>query len=525
MAIDLEDNVLALRQKAFQKAIQVKDKAGSIDKIAYQQQKEEEAKRRELIPDHELEYEENLQRQKIEKLRDDIANFLTENHSTELKGSMFDHNMRKTLYPIILSYIRKEKRVISGFDSDEQLAEYMLNEIVGLGPIDELINKVPGISEIWVNGLNPITGLIDVYYKKGGDSVKEIDISFRSQEHVMEITTKIARNGSQQFGTSVPLANVRYPDGRVNMVREPIATGGGGPYISFRLFPKDTFMPKDLLRSGSIDEEIYLFIQLAVRSGLNILFVGPTGSGKTTALTAYADFIPDDKRILVMEDTEEMRLRHKFPHKHIITEECKFNSMDESKNFDLSRLTVNGLRQTPIYMIYGEVRDKAAYDMLNGANTGHRVFSTVHSRSAPKAVQRLINMVLEHGSKMPPDAIGRWIAESIDIIVFQKEYADKKRRTKEIIELIDYKDGQPVFNYLFKYIIEGRNEDGTFRGRHYRTGKISRDIAELCIDEGANPIDVKRFMRKPETPPKWEFELELDEDEDVTEQDGGDQAC
>lgn len=518
MAIDLEDNVLALRQKAFQKAIQVKDKAGSIDKIAYQQQKEEEAKRRELIPDHELEYEENLQRQKIEKLREDVANFLAENHSTELKGSMFDLDMRKTLYPIILSFIRKEKRVISGFDSDEQLAEYILNEIAGLGPIDELRQKVSNISEIWVNGVNPVSKKIDVYYEKNGRPVKETEIQFRSQEHVMEIATKIARNGSQQFGTSIPLANVRYPDGRVNLVREPIATGGGGPYVSFRLFPKDTFMPEDLLKLGSINEEMYSLIELAVRYGLNILFVGPTGSGKTTALTAFASFISDESRILVMEDTEEMRLRHKFPDKHIITEECKFNTMDESKNYDLSRLTINGLRQKPDYMIYGEVRDKAAYDMLNGANTGHKVLSTLHSRTAPKAVQRLINMVLEHGSKMPPDAIGRWIAESIDIIVFQKLYADKKRRVKEIIELLDYKDGQPIFTYLFRYIVEGRNEDGTLYGKHYRTGKLSPDTAELLVDEGADKKEVQKFMRKPEAPPKWSFEFEDGEE-------GGGTAC
>jgi len=512
---NVEHDVTELRRVAMQRAKAARDKMGSIDKLAYQQKKEEEEKRQELIPEHELQYEENLKNQKVIKLRDDIANFLTENHSTELQGSMFDIGSRKTLSPIILGYIRKQKRVITGFDSDEQLADYLLNEIVGLGPIDELITKVPGISEIWVNGINPVTGTVDLFYEKYGVKVKEEEIKFRSQEHVMEIATKIARNGSQQFGTSVPLANIRYPDGRVNMVRDPVATGGGGPYISFRLFPKDTITPEKLLQSGSMNEEMYLFLKMAVSYGLNCLIVGPTGSGKTTLLTACCSFIGDEHRVLVMEDTEEMRLRHKFPEKHIITEECKFNSMDESKNYDLSRLTVNALRQKPDYLIYGEVRDKAAYDMLTGANTGHRVMCTLHTRTAPKAVQRLINMVLEHGSKMSTDAIGQWISESIDVIVFQKLYADKKRRIKEIIELKGYEGGHPIFEYLFRYVIDGRNEDGTFNGRHYRTGRISQDVAELMVDEGADMEDIKKFLRKPETPPEWAIKLDQETEEGV----------
>lgn len=504
MATDID--VKELRSIAMQRAKAAKSKMSSIDQVAYQQKKEEEIKRQELIPDHEREYEEAAKHQTIVSLKDDIANYLTESHSTELTGSMFDIGSRKSLLPIILNFIRRHKRVIAGFDSDEQLAEYMLNEIVGLGPIDELIQKVPGISEIWVNGINPITGEVDLFYEKHGIKHKETEIAFRSQEHVMEIASKIARNGSQQFGTSIPLANVRYPDGRVNLVRDPIATGGGGPYISFRLFPKDTIMPEDLLKSGSMNEEMFMFIKMAVSYGLNTLIVGPTGSGKTTLLTAVCSFIGEEHRILVMEDTEEMRLRHKYPGKHIITEECKFNTMDEHKNYDLSRLTVNALRQKPDYLLYGEVRDKAAYDMLNGANTGHRVLCTLHSRTAPKAIQRLINMVLEHGSKMDTDSIGRWISESIDIIIFQKLYADKKRRIKEIIELTGYKNGQPVFTDLFRFVVEGRNEDGTFRGRHYRTGRISKEIAEIMVDEGADIEDVKLFMRPPEVPPEWDMD-------------------
>lgn len=511
-SVDLAEEVLSLRFKAFEQAKGAKEKLGSIDKVAYQQQKEEEAKRQELIPDHEREYEDKLQHQKIVKLRDDLANYLTEHHSTELQGSMFDLSARITLSPIILGYIRREKRVIIGFDSDEDLADYMLNEIVGLGPIDELIQKVPGISEIWVNGVNPVTGEVDLFYEKGGFKHKEEEIRIRDQAHVIDIASKIARNGSQQLGTNVPLANVRYPDGRVNIVGAPVATGGGGPYISFRLFPKDTLMPEDLLAGGAMNQEMYDFIKLAVGYGLNILIVGPTGSGKTTLLTASIAFISDEPRILVMEDTEEARLRHKFPDKHIITEECKFNTMDPDKNYDLSRLTTNALRQKPDYLIYGEVRDKAAYDMLNGANTGHKVLSTLHSRTAPKAVQRLINMVLEHGSKMSTDAIGRWIAESIDVIIFQKQYADKKRRIKEVIELNGYENGHPLFTYLFRYVVEGRNEDGTFNGRHYRTGRISKDIAELMVDEGADLNEVKRFLKNPETPPEWAIEIHAEDD-------------
>ncbi|WP_374724089.1 CpaF family protein [Calidifontibacillus erzurumensis] len=501
--IFVEEELAKRRKKALQIS-KDKKKLNSQD-VAYQMKKEEELKRQETIPIHERKYEEKIRNKKIEEIKDEIAEYLLQHHSSELKGAMFDFKIRKKLEPIISNYIKRNKIVIVGFDEKDnnELTKYMLNEIVGLGPIDEIIKQGEGkISEIWVNGLNPITKEIDVYYEKRGDKIKETNIKFRDQAHAMDIAKKIARNGSQQFGSSVPAANVRYPDGRVNLVRDPIATGGGGPYISFRLFPKDTLMPEDLLKGGSMNEEMYKLLRLAFRYGLNGIMVGPTGSGKTTLLTANVAFIPESERILVMEDTEEMRLRHKFPDKHIITEECKFNREDETKNYDLAFLTVNALRQKPDYMIYGEVRDKAAYDMLNGGNTGHRVWSTLHARSAARAVQRLINMVLEHGSKMDTNAIGKWVSESLDIIIFQKLYPDNVRRISEIIELTDFKDGKPVFNSLFKFIVEGKDENGKIIGNFYRTGRISLETAEYLIDEGADIEEVIPFVKKPDPIPK-----------------------
>jgi len=416
--------------------------------------------------------------------------------------------------PIILNYIQREKVVISGFKDSQDLAEYMVNEICGLGPIDEIIKREGFLNEIWVNGVNPDTGEVEIYYEKGGIKYKEKVAKFRDKKHAYDIAKKIARNGQQHFGTEMPLANVRYPDGRVNLVHYPIATGGGGPYISFRMFPKDTFKPSDFLKSGSMTEEMKILIELAFKYGLNGLVCGATGSGKTTLLTACIDFIDDNSRILLMEDTEEMRIRHKYPHKHIITEECKYNTTDENRNFDFAKLTINALRQKPDYMIYGEVRDKAAYDMLNGGNTGHKVWSTLHARSAKKAVQRLINMVLEHGSKMSTDAIGKWVTESIDLIIFQKLYPDNVRRVKEIIQLRDFRSGKLVYRTLFKFIVTGKNEDGQIIGRHYRTGRLTRDLAEHLIEEGADPEKVKIFLQTPEELPHLSVFDDLDELED-----------
>ena len=123
-------------------------------------------------------------------------------------------------------------------------------------------------------------------------------------------------------------------------------------------------------------------------------------------------------------------------------------------------------------------------------------------------------MVLEHGSKMSTDAIGKWISETIDIIVFQKLYADKKRRVKEIIELTGYDNGEPIFTHLFRYIVEGKNEDGTFKGNFYRTGKISKDVAELMVDEGAEIKDVLTFRQEPECIPPSEWANAFEEDKE-----------
>lgn len=474
-----------------------------IQDIAYQRQREEAEKKNELIPEHELEYMEDLRKKQINNLIEEIADYLMEKYSNELRGSMFNKSVREFLGQIIERYIKEKKIVISGYENEAELARDMLNEIAGLGPIDAIIEKGKGqISEIWVNGLNPITNEVDIYYEMNGVKYKEEKIKFRSKEHAYEVAKKIARNGQQAIGDTQPIANVRYPDGRVNIVISPIATGGGGPYISFRLFPEESLLPEDFVKKGVMTEELRRFIEISIKYGANGLFVGATGSGKTTTLSGMLFEVPDDERILLMEDTEEMRIRHKYPNKHIITEEVSLNRMNEEQNYDLSKLTINALRQKPDYMIYGEVRDKAAYDMLNGANTGHKVWSTLHARSATRAVQRLKNMILEHGSKMDPDSIGSWIAESIDIIIFQYLYPDNVRRIKEVIQLLDYKDGKPVFNKLFEFVIEKIDEDGNYIGKHYRTGKISKELAEFFVHAGAPIDDVIPFMKEPEAVPK-----------------------
>lgn len=474
-----------------------KNKTG-INEVAYEKQKQKELDERSIVPEHEQKFEREKQVKEFNNLKEEIADYLTDHHGMVLKASMFDLTERKKLLPIIDAYIKDHQRIIPGMD-DDQLSSEMLDEIAGLGPIDRLIQRGDGkISEIWVNGLNPVTGVIDIFYEERGRIKKEEAITFTDQKHAYNIAEKIARNGNQQFGESIPAANVRYPDGRVNLVRSPIATGGGGPYISFRLFPKDTFLPDDLLNGGSMNKEMYHFLKLCFENGVNGNIAGPTGSGKTTLFTAMVNFISPDKRILLMEDTEEMRIRHKYPEKHIITEEAKFNKTDATKNYDLSFLTINMLRQKPDYALYGEVRGGEAFSMLNGASTGHTVWSTVHTRSASKAVRRLINMVQEHGSKMTPEEIGKWIAESLDIIVFQKQYPDKKRRIKEIIELIDFKDGKPVFNTLFSFVVEGKDSQGNIEGNFYRTGRISRELAEHFVDEGVDIDQLIPFMEEPE---------------------------
>lgn len=513
-----EKNMEMKRKKIMDRA--KSRKRGSIQDVAYQKQKEKEIQRIESLPAHDKKFEEKELNEKIEKLKDEIAEYLTNSHSNILKGSMFDLKVRNKLRPIINNYIINNKIVIIGYN-DETLTDYMLNEIAGLGPIDEIIAKGEGkISEVWANGENPITGEVDIYYEKGGRKYKETNIKFRSPEHAYDIAKKIARNGNQAWGDNKPIANVRYPDGRVNLVRTPIATGGGGPYISFRLFPEDTLLPADLVRLGVLSEEMDRFLGLAFKHKLNGLIGGPTGSGKTTTFTAYVSKISDTDRILLMEDTEEMRIRHKYPHKHIITEECKYNTQDENSNYDFAKLTVNYLRQKPDYALYGEIRDKSAYDVLNGANTGHCVWTSIHIRSADKAPQRLINMILEHGSKMDTESIGKWVSEAIDIIVFQKLYSDNVRRIKEIIELVDYKDGKPVFNTLYKFIIEGKDEDGRIIGKHHRVGRISRELAELLIDSGADLEEIIPFIEKPKEIPSESIASKIakyyEDDEEVS---------
>ena len=339
-----------------------------------------------------------------------------------------------------------------------RMFESIAADILGFGPLEILLNDTE-ISEIMVNGPRHI------YVERKGKLTKS-DVVFNNDEHVMRVIDRIISPLGRRCDESSPMVDARLPDGsRVNAVIRPISLVG--PCLSIRKFKKEGITVEDMIRFGTLSREMAEFLSAAVRARLNIVVSGGTGSGKTTTLNALSSFIPEDERIITVENAAELQLRQD----HVVTLESRPPNVEGKGEISIRDLVINCLRMRPERIVVGECRGGEALEMLQAMNTGHDgSMTTLHANTPRDAIARIETMVLMAGMDLPVRAIREQIAAAVNVIVQQSRLKDGTRKITNITEVQGMEGDVVVLQDVFLFEQTGLDERGKIIGQLRPTG-------------------------------------------------------
>ena len=338
-----------------------------------------------------------------------------------------------------------------------RMLEQITDEILGLGPLEPLLRDET-LTEVMVNGPQ------QVYIERDG-KLELTNVTFQNDEHVMRIIQRIIAPIGRRVDESSPMVDARLADGsRVNAIIPPLSLVG--PVITIRKFSATPFTVDDLIRFGTATPEMFEFLEACVKARLNIFVAGGTGSGKTTMLNILSSFIPDDERIVTIEDAAELQLRQE----HVITLEARPSNIEGKGAIPIRELVRNALRMRPDRIVVGECRSGEALDMLQAMNTGHDgSMSTGHANTPRDMLSRLETMVLMAGMDLPLRAIREQISSAVDLIVHQNRLKDGSRKIVNITEVQGMEGDVIVMQDVFVFEQTGV-EDGKIQGRLKPTG-------------------------------------------------------
>ena len=369
--------------------------------------------------------------------------------------------------------IDAEQTALSQSDRTK-IAQEVSDEILGHGPLEPLLRD-PEITEIMVNGADSI------YVERAG-KIYPIDTHFSNEAHLRRVIDKIVGRVGRRIDEASPLVDARLPDGsRVNAVIAPVALDGAA--LTIRKFSADPFTDADLIAFGTLTVPVRDFIKACVIGRRNVVISGGTGSGKTTTLNVISSYIPEDERIVTIEDAAELQLHQD----HVLRLESRPANIEGRGSISIRDLVRNALRMRPDRIVVGEVRDGAALDMLQAMNTGHDgSITTVHANSPRDSLSRLETMVLMAGIDLPVRAIREQVAGALDLVIQQARLKDGSRRVVAITEVIGMEGEVITLQDLFTFdFAAGRDENGRFRGQLVSTGlrpHFTQDLSDLGID-------------------------------------------
>jgi len=357
----------------------------------------------------------------------------------------------------------------------QRLLDSVLNDFLGLGPIESLISD-PTITEIMVNGPDQI-------FVEHKGKLTLSTVQFESEDQLRRVIDRIVSTIGRRIDEGSPMVDARLKDGsRVNVIIPPLALNG--PILTIRKFSKDPYKITDLIKFGTITDPMAQFVRACVRSRLNMLVSGGTGSGKTTTLNVLSSFIPGDERIITIEDAAELQLRQV----HVINLESRPTNVEGKGGVSIRDLVINTLRMRPDRIVVGEVRSGEALDMLQAMNTGHDgSLTTVHSNTPRDTISRLETLVLMAGMELPSRAIREQIASAINIIIQQNRLRDGSRKITYISEVTGIEGDQISLQDIFVYKQSGY-EDGKVTGMLTATGALPRILETLESTGNAVPL-------------------------------------
>ncbi len=373
---------------------------------------------------------------------------------------------RGAMYKIVDDKVNDDEFLIPRMDR-EKVATDLFNDIMGYGPIEVLVQD-PSISEIMVNGPDKI-------YIEDKGKLKLTDLKFRDEEHLMNIINRIVSNVGRHVDEASPMVDARLADGsRVNAIIPPLSLVG--PVLTIRKFGKKPITSQQLLQFGSLTPDMLQFLEACVKGKLNIVVAGGTGSGKTTLLNVLSSYIPEDERIVTIEDAAEVQLKQE----HVITLEARPANLEGKGAVTIRNLVKNALRMRPDRIIVGEVRSEETLDMLQAMNTGHDgSLTTTHANSPRDTVARLETMVLMSGMELPLKAIRDQISSAIDLIVQQSRLRDGTRKITSITEVIGMEGDIVSMQDIFVYETDGTvDTSGKFVGKFRATG-----VRPKCLEK------------------------------------------
>ena len=366
-----------------------------------------------------------------------------------------------------LEEILDRKAVNSSRSDKARLIREVYNNVVGLGPLEPLLED-PEISEIMVNGP------YQVYVERRG-KIELAATRFKDNLHVMNVINRIVSLVGRHIDEASPMVDARLKDGsRFNAIIPPLALNG--PTVTIRKFFKNPLTSSNLIKFNSVSPKMMSFLEACVKGKMNIIVSGGTGSGKTTLLNVLSGFIPDNERIITIEDSAELQLRQD----HVVTLESRPANLEGKGQITIRNLVVNALRMRPDRIIVGEVRSAETLDMLQAMNTGHDgSMTTAHANSPRELTSRLETMILMTGVEIPIKAIRQQIAGGLNIIVHQSRLQDGSRKVVNISEIVGMEGDTILLQDIFIFKQTGVDLTGKLKGNFVATGIRPNFLAKI----------------------------------------------
>jgi pilus assembly protein CpaF len=375
------------------------------------------------------------------------------------EGKIDEEEIRKIITKTIENILGRPRGTLAEEEKNKIISE-LVDEFVGLGPI-EILMRDPEITEIMINGPKKI-----YIERRGRNELSEI--AFEDEQQLRCLIYKMLAPTRRRVDESYPYTDVSLKDGsRVNIIIPPLALNGST--ITIRKFLKELKVVENLIELGTLDKRMADFLVACIKAKINIIFSGATGAGKTTTLNVLTSYIPNEERIVTIEDTAELHLNQD----HVVRLEARQPNIEGKGEITIRDLFKNSLRMRPERIILGEIRSGEALDMLQAICSGHTgSLSVIHADSPEDVIYRLETMILVSGVSISLDAIHRQTAAAIDLIVQQEQLVDGSRKITHISQVNGLKDGRVHIEDIFAYEMDGIDANGVVQGRWRATGVV-----------------------------------------------------